>query len=158
MKKCIIVAILTFALDILCLSVTNEVIGNILAIICLLATILLFYLLSKKGTFMKTFKLNQYGAETECILNVSVYLDNSNLYLGLESVTGEPYASITTNIEKLPEGQAAINTNNCPWAENFILENKLGVNTGKKLKSGYCTYPVYEFDLNHLSKISESYM
>ena len=41
---------------------------------------------------------------------------------------------------------AAIDTNNCPWAEKFLTDNKLAVDTGRKVRSGFCTYPIYKFD------------
>ena len=41
---------------------------------------------------------------------------------------------------------AAIDTNNCPWAEKFLTDNKPAVDTGRKVRSGFCTYPIYKFD------------
>ena len=41
---------------------------------------------------------------------------------------------------------AAIDTNNCPWAEKFLTDNKLAADTGRKVRSGFCTYPIYKFD------------
>ena len=40
----------------------------------------------------------------------------------------------------------AIDTNNCPWAEKFLTDNKLAVDTGRKVRSGFGTYPIYKFD------------
>lgn len=40
----------------------------------------------------------------------------------------------------------AIDTNNCPWAEKFLTDNKPAVDTGRKVRSGFCTYPIYKFD------------
>lgn len=50
----------------------------------------------------------------------------------------------------LKENQAFVDTNNCPWAEEFIIKNKLGINLNFTAQSGYCQYPLYEFDLNKL--------
>ena len=57
-------------------------------------------------------------------------------------------ATLTTNLPDEPfpeENQAYLDTNNCPWAEEFVKENKLGYFTGNYGHSGYCTYPLYEF-------------
>jgi len=57
-------------------------------------------------------------------------------------------ATITVNvngIERFPKNYSCVDTNNCPWAEEFIRTNGLGEHTGITLKSGWCTYPVYEF-------------
>jgi hypothetical protein len=42
----------------------------------------------------------------------------------------EPFCTLSTNIEDLPDGLCAIDTNNCPFAEDFIKENQLGEFTG----------------------------
>lgn len=78
-----------------------------------------------------------------------------NLAVCLESYTGEPIATLTTN---LPDGvclskgieYAYVDTNNNPTAEEFIKENNLGEFTGTFGQSGYCTYPLYKFDLKKL--------
>jgi putative membrane protein len=46
--------------------------------------------------------------------------------------------------------KAFVDTNNCPWAEKFISDNKLGKPTGIKAASGYCVYPQYRFDMEKL--------
>ena len=104
---------------------------------------------------METFKINLYGTDYEVSLVKSAYMNNDNLYIGLKGTEGEPFADLTVNISTLPENQAAVDTNNCPWAEDFIIENRLGSNTGIRLKSGYCSYPVYEFDLNKINNIAK---
>lgn len=77
---------------------------------------------------------------------------NGNLAVVLNTAdTNEPYGSLTVNISPLPsEDLAAIDTNNIPEAENFIISNKLGEFTGRMLQSGFCMYPVYKFYLNKL--------
>lgn len=60
---------------------------------------------------------------------------------------GMPFATITVNLCDLPENLACIDTNNCPWAEDFIKEYDLGKNTGVVIPSGFCKYPVYELNL-----------
>lgn len=81
--------------------------------------------------------------------NVEVHYNkylNDNLAVSVVSAEdGEPLATLTVNLDVLMPGYAFVDTNNCPWAEDFIRENKLGEPTGTTRKSGYCTYPLYEF-------------
>lgn len=95
------------------------------------------------------------GTNYNLTLVKSMYVDNHNLYLGLNAIESGPFANITVNIDKLPYGQAAVDTNNCSWVEEFIAQHKLGKKTDKTLKSGYCTYPVYEFDMKLIDEIAE---
>lgn len=89
-------------------------------------------------------------------VNVMPYIGkyhNNNLAIRLVTYEHEPYAIITTNLgEKLPEDCAYVDTNNCPWATDFIEKYKLGEWTGKIRRSGYCAYPLYRFDLNRLGE------
>ena len=50
---------------------------------------------------------------------------------------------------------AFVDTNNVPWAEEYIQKHNLGVKTGYYGMSGYCTYPEYRFDLSKLNEESE---
>jgi hypothetical protein len=40
---------------------------------------------------------------------------------------------------------AFLDTNNCPWVEEFLEENHIAKRTGIFAPSGFCTYPLYEF-------------
>ena len=60
-----------------------------------------------------------------------------------------PLATLTVNIagiEKYPENYSCIDTNNCPWGEDLAEELGIGKFTGAYLHSGFCSYPVYEFN------------
>ena len=88
-------------------------------------------------------------------INIEKYANNDNLAIMLICETEgfpEPYATITVNIDDLDENQSCVDTNNCPWAIDLIEEYKLGEPTGKIIQSGFCTYPVYQFDINELKK------
>ena len=68
----------------------------------------------------------------------------------------EPLARLTVNLQdykNLKDNQAFIDTNNCPWAEEFLKENKFAKPTGIMGHSGYCVYPLYEFDLEELNAV-----
>lgn len=82
---------------------------------------------------------------------VSQYCANDNLVVQLISPEG-PFATLTVNLGKLDRGYAYIDTNNCPWAEEFIAENGLGEPTGLTRQSGFCEYPLYVFDMNKLEE------
>lgn len=76
---------------------------------------------------------------------------NGNLAIQLfDSEDDEPFATLTTNIVDLPYKLATIDTNNCPWAEDFLNAYGLIVDEWFPIMSGYCTYPVYQLDLQKL--------
>lgn len=56
-----------------------------------------------------------------------------------------PYATLSVNLpnERCNEGEFYVDTNNCPWAEEFLEENRIAEWTGAIGFSGYCTYPLY---------------
>lgn len=79
------------------------------------------------------------------------YEYHNNLCILLQMTdTHEIYGAITTNIDPLPRNEAAVDTNNHPNVEKFITDNNLGVPTGKTIRSGFCTYPVYAFNLDKI--------
>lgn len=68
------------------------------------------------------------------------------VYYDEEDDFWESYGTLTTNFdEKLPDGYAYVDTNNIPFAEEFIEKYGLGVHQGKFRYSGFCTYPLYKF-------------
>lgn len=70
---------------------------------------------------------------------------------------GEPFADITVCLgEPLMPGFAYVDTNNCPWAERLLAETGIAkpAKNGAAKQSGYCTYPLYEFDM---TKFSDEY-
>ena len=68
----------------------------------------------------------------------------------------EDFAVITVNLVSSPygdvqyqdESHAYIDTNNCPWAEEFLQENGIAKPDPRDIygMSGYCAYPLYEFN------------
>lgn len=97
-------------------------------------------------------KVTSWGTTHNVKAKISEYRNNGNLYIGLHTKY-EPYADLTVNIEKLSEkDEAAVDTNNCPWAEELIDKYELGLFTGRYLRSGFCSYPVYKFDLDKVKQ------
>ena len=85
----------------------------------------------------------------------STYSANNNLAIQLlcldEEDFLEPFATLTVNTQTvLPANQAAVDTNNFPEAIQLIEEYRLGIPTGDYVYSGYCRYPVYEFNIQEL--------
>lgn len=78
---------------------------------------------------------------------------NNNLAIQLKDAeTYEPIAKITVNLDDyLEDNEAYIDTNNYPWATDFIEENKLGENLNDDGVSGFCRYPKYRFDLKKIT-------
>lgn len=98
-----------------------------------------------------------YKVETEfgtynVSIETSAYYCGDNLAIRLITEDGEPFAILSVNLPEwtLPNNIAFVDTNNCPWAEKFISDNKLGRPTGITGTSGYCTYPLYRFDMEKL--------
>ena len=91
---------------------------------------------------------------------------SNNDTLAVELRTGfESYAVITVNLSGSPYGDvkyqddthAYIDTNNCPWAIDWLVENNLGRPDPRDIygMSGYCTYPLFEFFLNNFDELVE---
>lgn len=86
-------------------------------------------------------------------IHVGSYRNNNNVYIGMitrEDGFTEPFGDISVNIDKLPPFHAALDTNNLPHVAEFVEIQGLGKPTGIRLTSGFCTYPVYEFDRDAL--------
>lgn len=94
-------------------------------------------------TFFETAEVN---------IEVTTYANNKTLAIQLWCEDG-PFATLTVNINDLHRaGCQYVDTNNCPWAEQFIAEYNLGAKTGNYGMSGFCLYPEYRFDIEELKK------
>lgn len=69
-------------------------------------------------------------------------------------VTSEYFDTITVNLEfGFAHGNLAyVDTNNCPWAVEMLEENGIASPTGMYGRSGWCEYPLYEFNLEKFSE------
>ena len=85
-------------------------------------------------------------------MNIRSY-SNNNTALELVCEDGIPLAVITVNLgDLLKKNMAYIDTNNCPWAEDFLIDNDFGIPTGEYKASGFCVYPLYQLDLEIIGK------
>ena len=81
----------------------------------------------------------------------SHYMDNDTLALMLYTTDGEPFATLTVNLDESDALRskylAFVDTNNHPWAPKFLAESKLGKPVGTYGFSGFCAYPLYRFNV-----------
>lgn len=101
--------------------------------------------------------LEKYGGQHPMTFRLSSYLENDNLYVGMithEDGYPEPWSDLTVNLSVVcNKNTAYIDTNNngteiIDWLES----NKLGHLTGDVMRSGWCLYPEFEFDIEELLK------
>lgn len=108
----------------------------------------------------QTFPLSFYGNEYAVSIVVNSYANNGNLAVGLvsqdEDGYNEPFADVTVNIADLPPYHAALDTNNMSGIGSFVEKEGLARPTGNYLNSGFCHFPVYEFDKDALQKLCPS--
>ena len=101
---------------------------------------------------------NSNGETQHIFFRIDRYAINDNLAIQMfcKDADGfiEPFASLTVNLDIiLPPNQAYLDTNNLGieigmWVEN----NKLGEYLGEVRQSGYCFYPLFEFDLEKVQE------
>lgn len=98
-----------------------------------------------------------FGTYKNCWLELNKYVYDGSLAIMIHNMEDGPIAKITTCIDGflLQKNEAYIDTNNCPWAEDFIKEYKLGKPTGRKARSGFCEYPIYRFNMDRLREFTE---
>lgn len=102
---------------------------------------------------MKTIKVESYGNKYEVSLFVSSYLANNNMAIEMITNDGEPFSSLTVNLDFLMPGYAFIDTNNNPDnIEEIIKKTGIATPTGTVKQSGFCQYPLYEFDMDKLKE------
>lgn len=77
------------------------------------------------------------------------YYNNGNMELELWCNEG-PYTPVTINIEKLPDGLAAVDTNDTPGIYKWLLKRGIAKPTVIQLYSNSCVYPVMRFDLSKI--------
>ena len=79
--------------------------------------------------------------------------ENGNMALILYCDDGEPFADLTINTLVMPVKEwACIDVNNFPEATDLIKKYDLATFTGKTISGGFCTYPVFEFNMDNVNK------
>ena len=103
--------------------------------------------------------INCYGSLVNVVPYYSYYRDPYRLAIILYDVdTDEEYAIITVNLVDSPiygENQSYVDINNCPWAIDYIRRSGIGKPVGEFGSSGFCVYPLFEFDLERMIELHE---
>ena len=107
---------------------------------------------------MKTLTLEtRFGTKEEVELTIDSYHNSRCLFLGLttnEEGFYEPYGDISVNLnDNAPDYCAYVDTNNMPELEKFLEDNEIGYFTGMVKQSGFCTYPLYMFNIDKLREL-----
>ena len=94
----------------------------------------------------------EWGETYKLSIEKETYANNGTLALILVEKSGEPFADITVNLpfSELDEDEAYVDTNNLPNIGKWLEANKIAKKTEIVGHSGYCTYPVYKFDLKKI--------
>lgn len=116
--------------------------------------------LQDAGTVLE-FKTD-FGTIEQVELEAGACRNEGSLYVALTAVGDgypEPYGNMTVNLGlKIPPYCAFVDTNNMPEAEDFLIDNRLASFTGLVQESGYCTYPLYRFNVERLRQLCPSGM
>lgn len=100
-----------------------------------------------------------WGSTEVVVPKLNTYLENNNLYVGLnffeeEYECWEPFTDVTVNVGKLPFLESAIDTNNNGnGIIDFLVQNGFGELTKKTIPSGFCVFPVFRFNEEKLREI-----
>lgn len=95
-----------------------------------------------------------FGIYEGVYLQVGKYVADNSVAIQAWNQQDGPIATITVCLcdDSLKEGEAYVDTNNCPWAVDFIEQGELGKRTGRVGRSGYCVYPVVKFDMEKVKE------
>lgn len=98
-----------------------------------------------------------YSVYKNCFLQVARYQADNSRAIEIWNREDGPIARITVCIagSRLAEDEVVIDTNNCPWALELIRKYEFGTETGRTVKSGFCTYPVVKLNVEKIGKYLE---
>ena len=100
------------------------------------------------------------GEDMKAMLSTGKYSNNHRMFLSVltwdnEWEFWEPWCNITVNLpdKEIPaENFAFVDTNNAPYIAKWLVDNKFARYTEKVAFSGYCQYPLMEFDMEAVKK------
>lgn len=110
---------------------------------------------------MQRLTLNAWGTDHHISFELSKYLENNNLYVGMichDDGYPEPWSDLTVNLSvKCAENCAFIDTNNNgDRILEWLITNKLATLTGNIRASGWCVYPEVRFNMPELLKYTDN--
>lgn len=97
----------------------------------------------------------RYKEYKNCFLKIGRYYVSDRLSIDIQNLEDGPIARLTVNIPEEKEvglNEAFVDTNNCPWALDFVKEYNLGTVTDRLGSSGFCLYPLVSFNVDELKK------
>ena len=99
----------------------------------------------------------EYSVYRNCYLMVARYQADNSRAIEVRNNEDGPIARITVCIpgNSMAEDEVVLDTNNCPWAIDFIKKYELGTETGRTVRSGYCEYPVVKIDIKKIEEYLE---
>ena len=99
-------------------------------------------------------RLSKTGRTYPVTLRFTHYNQNKTLAVQLVQASGRvlgvTFATITVNLndKRQDDDHAYLDTNNCPWAVEFLKDNGIAEPVdGAVCVSGFCIYPLYKFNL-----------
>lgn len=97
----------------------------------------------------------EYSHQEDCIFAIGQYQGNGHIAVAIYSLSEGPFANVTVNLDttdNYPENFGYVDTNNFPEAEAIIKNLGIGKKTNIVGRSGFCFYPLYEFDVEAIKK------
>lgn len=88
--------------------------------------------------------------EEKVYITISQYM-NGNIFVGL----GPNFADVTKNIIPLNHWEGAIDTPNLSELRDFLINNGIATDTGRTVKSGFNTYPIFKFSRRKLQELNK---
>ena len=106
---------------------------------------------------MKTFDLTtEYATYKDCYFIINKYQMSDGVALEIWNDEDGPIARITTCITPVfKANEAYLDTNNCPWAEELVKKLGIAKHANGLAISGFCRYPLYEFDMDKVNEYVE---
>ena len=98
----------------------------------------------------------KYEKYRDCIISQAKYANNGHIALEIWNEEG-PITNLTVNLAETrnyPENYGFVDTNNFPEAVELIERLGIGTHVGYG-NSGFCTYPLYAFDVDAINTYSE---
>ena len=96
-----------------------------------------------------------HGIYHNCYFQIGKYRVNNKTALRIVNNMGA-IAEITVCIPGFSDkGTTILDTNNCPWALNFMTDNGFATKTRVNVQSGYFVYPVVRLNMEKIREYGE---